>query len=203
MKKIIYCILAALTCMFCFAACGGGGDTSSSVAQESSIEFVQNEITITIGETTQAEVVTSKKNVFILWSMREPQIASVSSDGVITGLAEGQTICYARFGNETAMCLIKVTAKKAEPLLSVSVPYEAGNVTLYVGDTLAIRASVKLGDAVVDGAQIEYQTIASDIIRVEDGKIVACKAGSETLTILASYEGQSAQTTLTVNVVEE
>lgn len=189
-------------CVFCFASCGGDGETSSSASQENSIEFVQNEITISIGETVQAEVVTSKKNVFILWSVRDTQIASVSTDGKITALSEGQTICYARFGNETAMCLVKVTAKTAEPLLSVSVPYEAGNVTLYVGDTLDVRATVKLGDDVVNGAQIEYQTVATDIIRIEDGKIVACKAGNDTLTILASWEGKTAKVSLTVNAVE-
>ena len=202
MKKFIYCILAVLTCLICFTACGGSGENSSSASQGSSIEFVQNEITISVGDSVQAEVVTSKKNVFILWSVRDTQIASVSTDGVITALQEGQTICYARFGNETAMCLVKITAKSATPLLSVSVPYEGGSATLYVGDTLDLRACVKLGDDVIDGAQIEYQTLASDIVRVENGQVEALKAGSDTITILVSYEGQTAKATLTVSVVE-
>lgn len=201
MKKFIYCILAALTCLICFTACGGSSEISSSTSKESSIEFVQNEITISVGDSVQAEVVTSKKNVFILWSMRDTQIASVSTDGVITALQEGQTICYARFGNETAMCLVKITAKSATPLLSVSMPYEGGSATLYVGDTLDLRVSVKLGDDVVDGAQIEYQTVASDILRVENGQVEALKAGSDTITVLVSYEGQTAEATLTVSVV--
>lgn len=207
MKRIIYCFLVALLCVCGFSACGkdatNSDSSSTSEVKESNLAFVQNEIVLSVGQSVQAELETSKKNIYIFWSTRDEEIATVSDSGVITALAEGQTICYAEFAGEMVMCLIKVTAEQAKPLLSVSVPYANDGVTLYVGDSLAIKATVKLGDLVIDNAQIEYEIDKADIVRVEDGKVFGDKAGTATITIRVSYEDQNAVTALSVNVVEK
>lgn len=203
MKRILYYVLIVLTCLFCLTACNNNGqESSSSEKVQNTIEFVENEISLSVGESVQAEVVTSQSNVFLLWSVRDGDIASVSTKGVITALQEGQTICYARYGNELAMCLIKVTAKSANPLLSVSVPYNVDDITLYVGDALDLRAIVKLGDSVVENAQVEYVVGTAEVLSVEDGKVVGVKAGSDTVTVRATYGEQTAMLVLTISVVE-
>ena len=207
MKKFIYCFLVALLCVCGFSACGKDKTTvdssSTSEVKESSIAFAQNEITLSVGQSVKAEIETSKKNIFIFWSIRDTNLATVSDDGVITALAEGQTICYAEFAGDTIMCLVKITAEQAKPLLSVSVPYAKEGVTLYVGDSLAIKATVKLGDSVLDNAQVEYEIDATDIVRVEDGKVFGDKVGSAIVTIRVSYEDQNVSTALSVKVVEK
>lgn len=204
MKRFLYCLLAALLCVFCFSACGKVEDTDSSQsssATENVIEFVQSRITLSVGESVQAEVTTSKQNVFIFWSIRDEDIASVSDDGVITALAEGQTICYAEFGGVKAICQISVLPKSAQPLLSVTVPYP-NELTLYTGGTLALKPSVKLGDDTVEGAQISYVLTGVDIVKVEDGVITALCVGTATISIQASYNNQTASLLLTVTVVD-
>ena len=201
MKRILYCLLAALLCLFCFSACGEEENPDQSSATENTIEFVQNQITLSVGESVQAEVTTSKKNVFVFWSIRDEDIASVSDDGVITALAEGQTICYAEFGGVKAICQINVLPKSAQPLLSVTVPYP-NELTLYTGGTLALKPSVKLGDDTVEGAQISYVLTGVDVVKVEDGVITALCVGTATIAIQASYNNQTASLLLTVTVVD-
>lgn len=204
MKRIIYLILAALSCVLCFVGCKGDGETSSSSseAKKSNIEFAQNEITLSVGDSVQAEVITSKKNVYVFWSIRDENIATISDDGVITGITEGQTICYASFSGETVMCLVKVTAVSAKPMLSISLPYPQ-EITLYVGDTLDLRAVVKLGDAVLESVEVTYTTSSASVATMDGGKVTACGVGVATITLSATYEGQPASVSVTVNVVEK
>ena len=164
---------------------------------------MQNEITLVLGNSVKAEIETSKKNVFVFWSIRDENLATVSNDGVITALAEGETICYAEFAGERAMCLVKIVAPQAKPLLSISLPYAEEFVTLYVGDSLSINVDVKLGDSVVNNAQVEYEIAQTDIAYMEGDKVVGEKAGTTTILIHATYENQNATAILTVNVVEK
>jgi len=208
MKRLLYCVLIMLTCLLCFFSCGkekDSGDNSSSSSEEkkSEIAFVQNEITVSVGESVQAEVETAKKNVFIFWSIRDENLATVSDDGVITALAEGQTICYAEFAGERVMCLVKIVSRQAKPLLSVSLPYAQETVTVYVGDSLAINETVKFGDSVINDAQVEYEITQTDIVQVEGSEVIGEKVGEATVLIRATYENQIATVTLTVKVVEK
>ena len=190
----------------CFTACGGGSEqesssSSSEVKQESTIEFVNNEITLQVGESLQLEVVTSKPNVYIFWSLRDTHVATISDGGVVTAIAEGQTICYAEFAGKSAMCLVKVVPKGVEPVLSISAPYAENAVTIYKGETLQMAITVKLGDTVVEDAQVEY-AVASEIASVTDGILSADGVGETTITATVAYNGQTATTSISVTIVE-
>lgn len=209
MKRILYSIFVMLLCMICFTACGKGKDsapsnseTHSETQPEKQISFVHNEIILNVGDSVQAEVETLHANVYIAWSIRDPEVATVKN-GVITGVSEGQTICYAKFGGDTAMCLVKVMPKTATPMLSVSVPYKNNEITLYKGDTLGLNVHVKLGDSVLDNATISYEVDNTSIAHVEEGSVVGDEVGSATVVITVTYEGKTATLSLTVNVVEK
>ena len=206
MKKLLKVLVAMLLGVCCFTACGGGAEqesssSSSEVKQENTIEFVSNEITLQVGESLQLEVVTSKPNVYVFWSARDTHVATVSDSGVVTAIAEGQTICYAEFGGKSAMCLVKVVPKGVEPVLSISAPYAENAVTIYKGETLQMAIMVKLGDTVVEDAQIEY-SVASEIASVTNGILSADGVGETTVTATVEYNGQTATTTISVTIVE-
>ena len=202
MKKIIYCFLAMLFTVFCFSACGGSNKSESSDSgKQPAVAFVENEINLAIGETVKADVVTSKKNVFVFFSVRDNDIATITSDGTITGVGEGQTICWAEFGGEKAICIIKVAGKVTMPMLSVVVPYEANSITMYANETLNLKASVKLGDTVVEDAQVTYNVSAGDVISVENGVITAKGAGDATVIVTATYEDQTTSIMVYVTVI--
>lgn len=205
MKKLLSVLVAMLLGVCCFTACGGktqeSSNNSSEVKQENTIEFVNNEITLQIGESMQLEVVTSKPNVYVFWSVRDASVASISDDGVVTAIAEGQTICYAEFAGKSAMCLVKVVSKGVEPVLSISASYAENSVMMYKGETLSMSITVKLGDTVVENAQVEY-AVASNIASVTNGILSADEVGETTITVTAKYNGQTATTTIAVTIVE-
>ena len=204
MKKIVCCLLGILFSIFCLSACGGASsDVTSDSKPQPTIAFVQNEITVFVGESVQAEVVTEKSNLFVFWTVRDPNLATISPDGVVTGLQEGQTICWAECGGERAICVIKIIEKEAIPMLSVSVPYENNAITLYKGDTLDLNAFAKLGDTVLENAQFSYEVSEGNVVSVENGKITANDVGNATITVVASHEGQSAFVLVSVNVINK
>ena len=204
MKKILYCILTVLIGLFCFAACGEEEESQNEISQSGSpkqeitVEFIENEVFMAVGESVQLEVVASKNNVFVFWSIRDKEIAQVSDKGVVTALAEGETICYASFGDSVAICLITVSAEETTPMLSIAVAHE--ELSLYVGDTFELRAEVKLGDEVVEGAEVTYSVENEGVAKVEDGKVVALGEGNATVTITANYEDGQASLEIPVIV---
>ena len=210
MKKILSCALATMMLAFCGCSLGEGGKQSGSDSlgnnssiQESanSIEFVQTELTLAIGESKQTEVVTSKKNVYVFYSVRDKEIVSVSNKGVITALAPGETVVYAEFGGETAMCLVKVKEKSATPELSVSTPYYGNKVSLYANATLDLNAIVKFGDELVTDAALEYEVADAEIASVENGVLKGNALGTTTVTIKATHNGQTATATVSVQII--
>ena len=214
MKKIVYGILAMTMAMAlcCVTACGGGKDDSSSlsssVAESTSseetvtkIQLVQKEVELTVGSSVTLEAITSTPNVYVQWEIRkgEEHIASVKK-GVVTGLSEGSTICYAKFGGQTAMCLIKVSAQVAQPQWSIYSPYAGETLTLNVGDTFNPLSSLKLGDEVISDDSLSYATANANVVKVEDGQLVAVGDGKTTVTVTTS-NSESAFVELTVTVI--
>lgn len=200
MKKLLICIILSITCLFGFSSCNKENSESESQSQ---VSFVQKEIIVTVGETVKAEVLTSKENVYLFWTILDTSIATVSSKGEITGVSEGQTNCYVEFAGQTALCVVKVTKKQAKPLLSVAIAYEENAVSIYAEDTIDLGVNVKLGDTVVDGAQISYTVANTEIASVSEGKLTALKAGETTVTVTATHDGQTDTLEIAVKVVEK
>lgn len=208
MRKLLYCILATVMCMFGLASCtdaqqSGDSESNSTTVEQgnAAIEFVTTKVELEIGESTQAEVTTSKKNAPVIWSIRDPGIADVSNKGVITALAAGETVCYAQFSGETAMCLVIVKERSATPELSIVVPYEQNQVSLYVGKTLNLNAVVKLGDELLTDATMEYSVADPQIATVDNGVVSAQEVGDTTVTISASCNGRTATAVVSVQVI--
>lgn len=207
MRKLLCCILATIMCVFGLTSCSNaqqsGGESNSTTDQQgnASIEFVTPELELEIGESVQAEVTTSRKNAPVFWSIRDENIASVNNKGVITALASGETVCYAQFSGETAMCLVIVKEQSAVPELSIVVPYDKNQVFLYPEKTLNLNEMVKLGDELVSDATLEYTVADAQIATVENGVVTAKGVGDTTVTITATSNGQTATTVVSVQVI--
>ena len=197
MKKILLCALIMITCAMTFLACSKKDSESAS----KQIEFVKSEITLEVGETVKPEVVTAQKNVYVMYSVADETIATISDEGEIIALKEGQTICYAEFKGETAVCIVKVVKKQAKPMLSVSVPYENNSVTLFVGDSIDLVSTARLGDTIVTADNVGYSVENSAIATVADGKLQGVSTGETTVTITVTSGENTAQVTITVKVV--
>ena len=212
MKRLLYCIVTILLGLCCFTACKGDDESSSSQSSQSEqtsqndsgsagVEITQSGVEVSVGESVQLETIVENENIFLFWSVRDENIATVSDEGLVTGVAEGQTICYVSYGSETAMCLVKVLPEKAKPLLSAYSPYQEEGIKIFVGDAFNPAITVKLGDSVFEDAQIEYVVTGSSV-RVEDGILIADGVGNATVAVKVTYGEQMVQLSLSVAVIE-
>lgn len=208
MKRIAYCILTVLLGMCCLTACNSGDKSSVSSEQTSTSEtqktnnlhITTNEVILSVGESAQLEATVDIENAYIFWSVRDENIATISSAGMITGVSEGETICYAFFAGETAMCLVKVLPEGSKPLLSITTPYQDG-ITLFEGNQFNPLLSIKLGDDVCSFATLQYEVSNTAVVEVINGILVAGAVGEATVTVKATYGTQEASVSFTVCVV--
>ena len=183
-----------------FSACN---KSESSESVKKAVEFTRAEITLEVGESVQAEVATSKAGVFVFFSMADERIAKINGNGVITAVAEGETICFAEFGGETARCAVKVIPKQAKPMLSVSTPYKDNKLVMYVGSSIDLQLDVKMGDGIVIDVQKSYEVADGQVASVENEKVNALKVGETTITVRVVNGEQTAEITLLIQVVEK
>ena len=208
MKRFLICIIALLTAAVCFTACNKNKAVSNPTSSPSSestgytIEIAQSEVTLFIGETVKLEAIVNKPNVYVFWSVQDKSVATITSDGTVTAVAVGQTICYAKFGGQEAICLIKVVPQQVTPMLSVSVAHQDNSVIMYLGEDVNVNATVKVGDTVIENAEVEYIITNAEVVSVEDGVIHADAVGNTVILVKVTYQGQEASVTLAVTVIE-
>ena len=126
-NKIFAVALAALT-LAGFNACKPG----QSEVEVESVTLDQKTLQIEVGAATVA------------WSSEDEAVASVDTKGVVTGVAEGQTIITATAGKKSARCIVKV-GKAAEDNPFAALLTGKNYYVLNLGETAfeAIKANVK------------------------------------------------------------
>ncbi len=116
-------------------------------------------------------------------------VASVSTDGLITAKAPGKARIFVATQNGSAEASCEVTVNA---LPNVSVSHNASSMSL--GSTMTFTAKDSSGN-VIPGASLGSSN--SEIIAVSGSTLTAKRAGSATIT--ATYNGESASKTVTVN----
>ena len=131
-----------------FAAIALVGFNACDKSQSGEVEKVeldQKVITLEVGATeTLVATVTPEGAATVAWSSEDAAIASVDNKGVVTGVAEGQTIITATAGKQSARCIVKV-GKAAEENAFASLLQGKNYYVLNLGETAfeAIKANVK------------------------------------------------------------
>ena len=149
-----------------------------------SIAISQPSAELQIGETLllKASVVPSNANFNGLnWTSTVPQVASVSSSGLVTALSEGTTIITVMAGGKTASCNIKVL-KGTIAVSSISL--DKSSLEMVEGETATLTASVSPADAT--DKTLTWNSSNTSIATVDDsGKVTAVKEGTATITAKA------------------
>jgi uncharacterized protein YjdB len=134
----------------------------------------------------------------ITWSTGSTAVATVSSTGLLKGVAQGTTTVTAYCEGKSAPVAVTVTATVV-PVASVSVSPTAD--TLYVGQSGQFTATPKdaSGNA-LSGRTITWASSNTGIATVSStGAVKAVAAGTATIT--ATSEGKSGTATLLVKLV--
>ena len=83
-----------------------GGSSGSGNVNVSNARLSSTDFTLNVGETTRLRV--SGTDASVSWSVGNNSIASISSNGTVKALKSGMTTAYAKVGNKTLECIVRV-----------------------------------------------------------------------------------------------
>lgn len=133
----------------------------------------------------------------IHWSVRDPGVASVSTDGVVTGLAIGSTEVAASAGGKSAIAVVVV---QRVPVAAVVVQPRTAELT--TGARVQLTATARdANDTPLTDRTIVWSSSSDAVASVNGvtGMVTAVAPG--VVTITATSEGKSDAATVTVSLV--
>ena len=71
-----------------------------------SIFGTRGDVSLTVGGTAPMEVTGTEQTV--TWTIEDTKIATVNSEGVVTGVSKGKTVLKATVGDQTLTCIVRV-----------------------------------------------------------------------------------------------
>ncbi len=190
--------LVAACTLFALAACE---DTTTAPAALASIDVALAASSIQAGTTTSASAQgrasdgSATATGVVVWSSSSSAVATVNTNGVITGVAAGTAQIIATVGSVTAQQAITVTPPP--PVLTTIVVASPGT-SITVGQMITATASGRdqFGAPFAAGI-ITWSTSAATVATVTStGEITAVSPG--TVNIIATAGGKTGQLALTV-----
>jgi alpha-tubulin suppressor-like RCC1 family protein/uncharacterized protein YjdB len=208
MARSLRAAAAALLVAFT-AACSGDSDSPSepnngggnNPPPVSTISIAPTTATVVMGKTTPltATLKDAAGNVLtgraVTWTSASTAIATIDGNGVVTGVAVGNTTITAASEGKTAQAAITVSAV---PVASVVVTPNAP--TVKAGATIALAAELKDDQGnVLTGRQIAWSSSATTVATVDAATGVVTGVAVGTATLTATSEGKTGSTTVTVS----
>ena len=159
MKKSIKTLLMAATIVvlpFSFTSCNEFMDSFfgewDKPAPTVTLEIESSNLVMSIGESVLRVASTNSSDNQITYSSSKPSVATVSQDGKVTAMSEGETIITVSLQDATASCKYKVVVKnvsakalndvdKATPLTLVAA--EDGKITIYFKNGITLSNDIK------------------------------------------------------------
>ena len=121
-------------------------------------------------------------NKKVTWSTNNSSVATVNDKGTVTAVSSGSATITVTTddGGKTANCSVSVCAK-ISPVTSIEL--DKTSVTLKVGQTVTLKATVKPDDAT--DKTVTWSSSDESIATVADGVVTAKKVGKATVTAKA------------------
>ncbi len=159
---------------------------SDNSVKVESVTLDKSDAGIIIGETLKlsANVLPSDAtNKNIKWSSSNSKVASVSADGTVTGISEGETKIYATsVSNASCYGVCNITVAKQK--IAVSGIEISGNIfggyEVNIGKTLTLSPVIKPSDAT--NKDVRWTSSDSNVATVINGKVTGVSEGSVTIT---------------------
>jgi hypothetical protein len=190
--------------LWSLSSCGGsdlasGPDlTVESVTVAPSHSRIAPNATVQLQATMRDANGSSLSGREVTWSSSDDAVATVASQGLVTGVATGSATITATSEGKSESAVVEVGVEGETPVSSVVVSPE--------GATIAASETVQLDAATLDaqgnvltGRVVEWSSSNPDVASVtETGLVTAVADGTAIVT--ATSEGQSGSATITVGV---
>lgn len=126
----------------------------------------------------------------VTWKSNKTSVATVSSKGVVTGVAEGTADITATTADGGYSAICKVTVEK-DYITGITIT-PAGPETLPVGKTRQLEATITYAHGTGSGETVTWSTNNPAVATVSDkGLVTAVGAGSAEIVALCKGEGNS------------
>ena len=161
----------------------------ASAAPSSSVKLSASKGTVYVGTSMTLSATASPSGSAIVWSSSNAKVATVTQDGVVTGVKKGSAYIYAKIQDTKIQAKCKVTV--SGPTITMS----ESKATIYVGITKQLSAA-PAPDA---SAAIVWSTSNKKVATVsQDGVVTGVKKG--TAYIYAKIQGTKITTKCRVTV---
>lgn len=195
-----------------YAMCGASSQvyitkatfTASAPAEPVAVTGVtldKTELSIAEGKKSQLTATVlpaNADNKKISWSSNKESVATVDQNGWVTAVAQGSAVITVTTedGNKTATCAVIVTAA-ADPVHVTSVSLDKTELTLKVGESNTLKATVNPADA--DDPSVTWSSNKSSIASVDaNGKVTGVAEGTAVITVTTKDGNKTATCTVTV-----
>ncbi len=173
---------------------------SSSTIPVSSISLNTSKLSLVEGESavlTATVLPANATNASVTWSSSHPEIATVSQDGTVTAIKEGNATITAKAEDKTATCSVSVSPATI-PVSSIGL--DKSRLSLTEGETYQLTASVYPTDAT--NKEVSWTSSDKSIASVDqDGTVHALKEGTATITAKAEDKTATCMVTVSANVI--
>ena len=194
MKRLISSISLAICC-FLFSC-----EKAPEEIPVSSVTLNQPTAEMIVGESVQLSATVLPSNASdktLTWASSKQSVATVSSNGMVTALAEGSSTITVTAGDKSASCKVTVE-KKVIPVTSISL--SKTELSLIEGDEETLAATVKPDDAT--DKTVKWESSDRSIASVNnEGKVSAIKEGTASITASSGNQSASCKVTVAKRVI--
>lgn len=158
-------------------------NVQSSTIKATSITISKNSLTLSVGgsESLTVTLYPSDAMETVHWGSNNPNVASVDSNGKVTGIKAGNATITAIVGENTATCEVTVVS---DIIAVTSVTLDQVSLALQEGESAILNVTIKPDNA-TDKA-VTWSSDNSAVASVDNnGKVTAVKEGSATITATA------------------
>ena len=158
------------------------------------------DITVDVGGTWQLNATVEPEdaeNKSVTWESSDEAVATVDENGLVTGKSAGSATVTVRTvdGGYTAQCSVTVEGEEIVAVTGVRLDYE--DITVDVGGTWQLNATVEPEDA--ENKSVTWESSDEAVATVDENGLVTGKsAGSATVTVRTVDGGYTAQCSVTV-----
>jgi hypothetical protein len=190
--------------LWTLSSCGGSDLASGPDLAVASVTVAPSHSRIAPSATVQLQATildangSSLSGRQVTWSSNDDGVATVSSEGLVTGVAAGSATITATSEGKSETAVVEVGIEGESPVSSVVVSPEAA--TIAASETVQLdAATLDAQGNVLTGRLVEWSSSNPDVASVtETGLVTAVADGTAIVT--ATSEGQSGSATITVGV---
>lgn len=194
MKKLLFTLLLT---PFLLMGCNKQKPSQESQVSDEYINVLTQEIEIMEDESYQIQVEILRKGTIVFYSSSNDSIASVSDEGLVTGVSSGETAITVRGGKTSYVIPVLVTPYQAKDSLQIVLDKDA--FTIAQNDEYVLPLTTKVGNDEVN-AELSYEIEDNTIISITDKTIKGLKVGTTRCLVTATYFEEEVSKSFTVTV---